>query len=124
MGFTSAEAAATLDVRFATGASTDYIAWSADGSNETASLARTSVGSWAAATVADPSVKANSAIITTAAATGSVTVSHGRIMTASSGGTARTDWEPLRVGGTPTPRALLTGDALTIAIGAHQITLT
>ena len=63
MGLTIAESQATLDARFPTSAGTDYIAYSANGTSETASLARTSIGAtgWAAATAADPSVKANAA---------------------------------------------------------------
>lgn len=60
-GLTTAESQATLDARFPTTGGTDYIAYSANGTSETASLARTSIGAtgWAAATAADPSVKAN-----------------------------------------------------------------
>ena len=79
-GLTNAESAATLDVRFPTTGGTDHIAYSVNGSSEFAGLARTAIGAtgWAAATVADPSVKANANALTSAAA--------------SSGGTGR----PLR----------------------------
>lgn len=120
-GLTTTESAATLDVRFPTTGATDYIAWSANGSSETGSLARTSIGAtgWAAATAADPSVKANANVLTTAAASGSVTVSHFAIYSASSGGTQRTDWTALT-----TSRALVTGDTAPVAVGAISITLT
>lgn len=39
-GITNAEAATTLDLRFPTTGGTDYIAYSANGTSETASLAR------------------------------------------------------------------------------------
>ena len=96
-GLTNAESASTLDARFPTSGGGDYIAYSANGSSETGSLARTAVGAtgWAAATVADPSVKANANVLTLAAASGTVTVSHFAIYSASSGGTQRTDWTAL-----------------------------
>lgn len=120
-GFTNAESVATLDARFPTTGATDYVAWSTDGSTETGILARTAVGAtgWASATNADPSVKANGAALTTAASTGGGTVTHYAIYTASTGGTQRTDWTAL-----DTPRAILTGDQLSIAIGALKVTLT
>lgn len=120
-GFTNAEAQATLDVRFPTTGGTDYIAYSANGSSETASLARTAIGAtgWAAATSADPSVKANASALTTATATGAVTVTHYAIYSASSGGTQRTDWTALAAS-----KTLAIGDAATWAIGALTVTLT
>lgn len=120
-GLTNAESAATLDARFPTTGATDHIAWSANGTSETGFLARTAVGStgWAAATVADPSVKANAAVITTAAATGAVTVSHAAVYTASSGGTQRTDWQALAAS-----KTLAAGDKLELAVGALTVTLT
>ena len=120
-GLTTAESQATLDARFPTTGGTDYIAYSANGTSETASLARTAVGAtgWAAATAADPSVRANANILTSAAATGAVTVSHFAIYSASSGGTQRTDWQALT-----TARTLAIGDSLQWAVGAAQVTLT
>lgn len=119
-GLTQAEQQATLDARFPTTGATDYIAYSANGTTETGSLARTSVGAtgWASATAATPSVKANANILTSAAASGSVTVSHFAIYSASSGGTQRTDWQALAAS-----RALLTGDALQHAASAIAVTL-
>lgn len=121
MSFTIAESQATLDARFPTTGATDHIAYSANGSSETGSLARTAVGAtgWAAATAANPSVKSNANVLTSAAASGSVTVSHFAIYTASSGGTQRTEWQALT-----TPRALLSGDKLEWAVGELDITLT
>jgi hypothetical protein len=120
-GLTTTESQATLDARFPTTGGTDYIAWSANGTTETGSLARTAIGAtgWAAATAADPSVKANANALTTAAASAGVTVTHSAIFSASTGGTQRTDWTPLT-----TARALVTGDTAPIAAGAIQITLT
>lgn len=120
-GLTNAESQATLDARFPTTGSTDHIAYSANGTSETASLARTPIGAtgWAAATAADPSVKANANALTSAAASGAVTVSHFAIYSASSAGTQRTDWTALA-----SSRTLAIGDQLTHAVGAIQITLT
>ena len=120
-GLTTAEAQATLDARFPTTGGTDYIAWSTNGTSEFAGLARTAVGStgWAAATAADPSVKANSGTLTTAAATSGGTVSHFAVFSASTGGTQRTDWTALT-----TSRAVVAGDQITWAVGAVSVTLT
>ena len=120
-GLTTTEAQATLDARFPTTGGTDYIAWSTNGTSEFAGLARTAVGAtgWAAATAADPSVKANSGTLTTAAATSGGTVSHFAVFSASTGGTQRVDWTAL-----DTARAILTGDQLQAAAGALKVTLT
>lgn len=120
-GLTNVECQATLDARFPTSGAGDYIAYSADGATETGALARTAIGAtgWAAATNADPSVKANANPLTSAAATGSVTVSHFAVFSASTAGTQRTDWTALG-----TAQALTTGGQLTWAAGAAQITLT
>jgi len=120
-GLTNAESAATLDARFPTTGGTDYVAYSTDGSSEFAGLARTAIGAtgWAAATTADPSVKANSGTITSDAATDAGTVSHFAIFSASTGGTQRTDWTAL-----DTARTLVVGDSLSWAAGALSVTLT
>lgn len=120
-GLTNAESATTLDVRFPTTGATDHIAYSANGTSETASLARTPIGAtgWSAATVADPSVKSNANSLTSAAASAGVTVTHFAIYSAATAGTQRTDWQALG-----TSRTLLTGDQLQWAAGAAQVTLT
>lgn len=120
-GFTNSESQSALDARFPTTGGTDYIAYSANGTSETGSLARTAVGAtgWAAATAADPSVKANANALTSATASGAVTVTHFAVFSASSGGTQRTDWTAVT-----TSKTLATGDTVTWAAGALQITLT
>lgn len=120
-GLTTAEAAATLDARFPTTGATDHIAYSTNGTSEWAGLARTPVGAtgWAGATTADPSVKANAAQLTSAAATAADTVTHFCIMSALTAGAQRTDWQALT-----TPRTLAIGDQLQWAAGACQVTLT
>lgn len=119
-GFTQGEAVAILDARFPTTGATDYIAYSENGTSETSNLARTSVGAtgWASATAAQPSVKANNAQLTSAAATGAGTMSHFAIYDASTSGNQRTDWTAL-----DTSRALSVDDQLQWAIGALEITL-
>lgn len=120
-GLTNAESAATLDARFPTSGGTDYVAYSANGTSESGALARTAVGAtgWAAATNADPSVKANANALTSAAASSGATITHFAIFSASTGGTQRTDWTALA-----SSRTVAAGDTLTWAIGALQVTLT
>ncbi|MGN6245095.1 MAG: phage tail fiber protein [Motilibacteraceae bacterium] len=120
-GLTNTEAQATLDARFPTTGATDYIAYSVNGTSEFAGLARTAIGAagWAAATNADPSVKANAGTLTTAAATSGGTVSHFAVFSASTAGTQRTDWTALT-----TSRTVAAGDQLQWAAGVLQVTLT
>jgi hypothetical protein len=120
-GMTTTESQATLDARFPTSGGTDYIAYSTNGTTEFAGLARTAIGAtgWAAATAADPSVKANANALTSAAASSGGTVSHWCIMSAVTAGTQRIDWTVFT-----TARAVLTGDQLTHAIGTIAVTLT
>lgn len=120
-GLSTVYAPTLLDYAFPTSGAGDYIAYSANGTSETASLARTAVGAtgWAAATGADPSVKANSALLTSAAASGAFTVTHFAIFSASTEGVQKTDWQAVG-----SPRALAIGDKTEWAIGAIQITLT
>lgn len=121
-GLTNAESVATLDARFPTSGGTDYIAYSENGTSETAKVARTAIGAtgWAAATNADPSVKANANALTSAAASAGGTQSHYAIFSASTGGTQRTDWTAFSNGS----KVLATGDQITWAIGACTVTLT
>ena len=119
-GFTQAEAVATLDVRFPTTGGGDYIAWSENGTSESANLARTAIGAtgWAAATAAQPSVKSNANALTSAAASGAATITHWAIYNASSSGTQRTDWTALAAS-----RTLAISDTVSVAAGALDITL-
>lgn len=119
-GLTQALQQTALDYLFPTTGGTDYIAYSANGTSETASLARTAVGAtgWASATAATPSVKANANVLTSAAASGAVTVTHACIYSASTGGTQRTDWQALG-----TSRTLAIGDKLEFAASAFTVTL-
>ena len=119
-GLTQALQQTALDYLFPTTGGTDYIAYSANGTSETASLARTAIGAtgWAAATAATPSVKAIANVLTSAAASGAVTVTHACIYSASTGGTQRTDWQALG-----TSRTLAIGDKLEFAASAFTVTL-
>jgi hypothetical protein len=63
-------------------------------------------------------VKANNAALTSATASGAVTVTHFAIYSASTSGTQKTDWTALA-----SSRTLAIGDQLTWAIGALQVTL-
>lgn len=120
-GLTNAESQATLDVRFPVTGGGDHIAYSTNGTSEFAGLARTAIGAtgWAAATNADPSVKANANALTSAAATSAGTITHTATFSASTGGTQRTDWQAVT-----TPKTVAIGDQITHAVGSHQITLT
>lgn len=120
-GLTTAESQATLDARFPTSGGTDYVAYSTNGTSEAAILARTAVGAtgWAAATAADPSVKANGTALTSAAASGSGTITHFAIFSASTGGTQRTDWTALTAS-----KTVASGDTVSWATGALRVTLT
>lgn len=120
-GLTIAASQTALDGLFPTSANGTYVAYSVNGTSEAAIVARTAIGAtgWAAATAADPSVKANNAILTSAAASGGGTVSHTAVYSASTAGTQLSDWQAIG-----TPRVLITGDQLTFAIGALTVTLT
>lgn len=120
-GLTNAEAQATLDARFPVTGGGDFIAYSTNGTSEFAGLARTAIGAtgWAAATAADPSVKANANALTSAAATSAGVVSHFCIYSASTAGTQRTDWQAVTAS-----KTLAIGDTVSWAVGAAQITLT
>jgi hypothetical protein len=119
-GLTNAEAQATLDIRFPTTGGTDYIAYSANGTSETGVLARTAIGAtgWAAATAADPSVKANANALTSATASGGATITHFAVFSASTGGTQRTDWTAVT-----SAKTVASGDTVTWAPGALSISL-
>lgn len=122
MGLTITTSQSALDNVFPTSAATDHIAYSVNGTSEWANLARTPIGAtgWAAATAADPSVKANNALLTSGAVTtAGGTVSHFAIYSAVSAGTQKTDWQALT-----SSRTLAVGDKLEWAIGACQVTLT
>jgi hypothetical protein len=119
-GFTQAKQQAILDATYPTTGGTSYIWYSANGTTETASLARTAIGAtgWAAATAATPSVKANANALTSAAATGAVTITHVATGPGPTGGVQDTDWQAVG-----TAKTLAIGDNVSIAVGAHQITL-
>ena len=119
-GLSAAEEQATLDARFPTSGATDYIGYSVNGTAEWSGLARTAIGAtgWAAATNANPSRKANAALLTSAAATAAGTVSHFAVFSAATGGTQRTDWQAFAEA-----KPLGVGDKLTHAIGAIGISL-
>lgn len=119
-GLARARQQALLNSEFPTTASTDAIAYSTDGVNETTILARTSIGAtgWASATNADPSVKASAVALTSAAATGAGTITHFAIFSASSAGTQKTDWTALAAS-----RAIVAGDTIAWNAGAVSISL-
>lgn len=119
-GLTQARQQAVLDLEFPTTGGTDHIAYSVNGTSEFASLARTPIGAtgWAAATAATPSVKANANALTSAAASGSGTITHFAIYNALTAGTQKTDWQALAAS-----KAVVATDQLTWAVGACVVTL-
>lgn len=96
VGFTQAYSQTVLDAQLASG---DYYAWSENGTSESAHVARTAVSAWAAATAADPSVKANNGALTSAAASSNCIVTHFAVYSASTSGTQKTEWTPLTPSG-------------------------
>lgn len=120
-GLTNGEAQATLDARFPTTGATDHIAYSVNGTSEFAGMPRTAIGAtgWAAATAADPSVKANANALTSAAATGAGTITHFAIYSASTAGTQRTDWQAVSAS-----KTVAINDTVSWAVGQCSITLT
>jgi len=128
-GLTTTESQATLDARFPVTGGGDYVAYSTNGTTEFAGLARTSIGAtgWAAATAADPSVKANANALTSAAATATTTNAtiYYSIYSASTAGTQRTDWTALTDdAGAARTFSLAVGDKLTHGVGKIAVTLT
>lgn len=119
-GFTQWYAQTLLDYGFPATGGGDYIAYSANGTSESSALGRTAIGAtgWAAATAAQPSVKANASALTSPAASAAATITHFAIFSAASGGTQKTDWTALA-----SSRALVVGDQLTHAVGAIGVTL-
>lgn len=109
-GFTNAESAATLDARYPTSGAGDFVAYSTNGTSEWAGLTRTAVGAtgWAAATVADPSVKANADELVSAEATDAGTITHFAVYSASTGGSQRSDWTAVAAS-----KTLAAGDTVT-----------
>lgn len=119
-GYTQAYAQTVLDWAHPTTGNGDHVGYSVNGTSEFSGLARTPIGAtgWAAATAAQPSVKANSAVLTSAAATGGGTVTHFAVFSAITAGVQKTDWTTLT-----SSRVVATGDQLQWAIGALQITM-
>src|SRR5574338_518008 len=119
-GFTQAKQQSILDAEFPTSGATTHIAYSANGTSESGAMARTAIGAtgWAAATAATPSVKANNTALTSAAASSGATLTHFALYSASTAGTQITAWQALAAS-----RTVATGDQITWAIGAAQVTL-
>lgn len=120
-GLTIAASQTALDTLFPTSANGTYVGYSINGTSEFAGLARTAIGAtgWAAATSADPSVKANTGTLTSAAASGAGTVSHTAIFSAVTAGTQLTDWQAMGAS-----KTVAIGDQLQFAIGTYTHTLT
>jgi len=120
-GLTIAASQTALDGLFPTAANGTYVGYSANGTTEFSGLARTAIGAtgWDAATAADPSVKDNGSVLTSAAASGAGTVTHSAIFSAATAGSQLSDWQALGAS-----KTLAIGDQLSFAVGVLQITLT
>ena len=119
-GYMQTRERAILDWVHPTTGNTQHVAYSTNGTSEAGIMARTAIGAtgWAAATGGSPSVKSNGGTLTTAAASGSGTITHFAIFSAASGGTQETDWQALAPS-----RTVVASDVLTWAPGQLQITL-
>ena len=119
-GFTQTFAQTVLDTHFPISGASEFVGYSANGTTETGSMPRTAVGAtgWAAATAAQPSVKANDEALTTAAATGAVTLTHFAVFTESAAGVQMTDWQALT-----TPKTFAIGETGTWPAGSLTISL-
>ena len=109
-----------LDFLFPVTGSTDHIAVSSNGTSESTQVGRTSIGAtgWVAATAVTPSVKANGSALTSPASTGSATITHFAVYSASTAGTQKLDWTALSAS-----LPVITGTTIQWAAGAAQITL-
>lgn len=96
--FTQAGQQLILDAAFPNGSTAHTVGWSVNGTSEWSGLARTAIGSYAAATATNPSWKSNTAKLTTAAATAAGEVTHYAAFTAASGGIQLSIWKPLAAG--------------------------
>jgi GTP cyclohydrolase III len=115
-GFTTAFARTTLDSAIVNG---DKVAWSENGTSQSAHVAATAIAAWDASTNADPALRKNTAAVDSAACDAdSITITHFAVYD-SAGTTQKTDWTALG-----SPRTLMTGDKLTIAAQAIVVSLT
>jgi|GEM_PF-6024294 len=115
MSLTTARMAAALDSGLS---ACTHVAWSEDGSTESANVAKTAV-TLGAATNANPSVKSNSASLESAGASSGCTITH---FAFSDGTNNLTTWNQL-----DTAIPLVAGGKITVAAGAlkenlHQTT--
>lgn len=115
-GFTTAFSRTTLDSAIVDG---DKVQWSENGSSASAHVAATAIAAWDASTNADPAVRSNTGATESAACDAdAITITHFAIFD-TTGATQKTDWTALTAS-----RTLDTGDKLSIAAGAIDVTLT
>lgn len=87
-----------LDAAFPAASTVHTVGWSVNGTSEWSGMARTPIGTYAAATATNPSWKSNAAKLTSAASTAAGTVTHYATFTAASGGIQLSIWKPLAAG--------------------------
>jgi hypothetical protein len=119
-GYTQAYCQTVLDANHPTSANGDHIGYSVNGSTEFAGLARTPIGAtgYAAATAAQPSIKGNNGILTSAAATSGGAVTYFAVFSALTAGVQKTDWTLLAAA-----KTVAINDQLQWAANALQITM-
>lgn len=110
-GFTDAYELVVLNAQFA---DTDKIAFSENGSSESANLGKMNVTGWANASAG---AKSNAGALQSPVALGPCTITHFAVF-ASDGITQKTDWTALTAS-----RTLAANDKLEFAIGAIVVTL-
>lgn len=116
VGFTQAFSQTTLDAAIVNG---DKVYWSSNGTTQNTHVAATAIAAWTASTAADPAVRVNTSAVDSAACDADTqTFTHFAIYD-SAGTTQKTEYTALG-----SPRTLMTGDKLSIAAGAIQVTLT
>lgn len=116
-GFTTAFSRTTLDAAIVNG---DVIRYSENGSSAGTHVAATSIAAWTAATNADPAHRVNTAAVDSAGCDAdTITISHFAIWDSASA-VQKTDWVALGGGS----RVLMTGDKISWAAGAIDVTMT
>ena len=96
--FTQAGQQFILDAAFPNGTTAHTVGWSVNGTGEWSGMARTPIGTYAAATATNPSWKSNAAKLTSAASTAAGEATHYATFTAASGGIQLSVWKPLAAG--------------------------
>lgn len=116
-GFITAFARTTLDAAIVNG---DVVRYSENGSSASTHVAATTIAAWTASTDADPAHRVSTAAVDSAGCDAdTIAISHFSVWSTGSAA-QKTDWVALG-GGT---RTLMTGDKISWAAGAIDVTMT